>query len=131
MKAFKFTIEGNEFISAVSAAAFALNKRDKNARIGMRMDDEGLMIEAGNGYFSVNRFILLKNDDCPCFNFSLPLKEVLKPAALSHRDISAAGLVAPGKIVSIILLHLNPGGENADAPHHRNAAHRRVEAIRR
>ena len=76
MDSFDFVVEGNDFVSAVSAAAFALNKRDKSAFIGFKLCDGNLMVEAGNGHFSVNSCVQIEHDST-YFAFSFRLKDAL------------------------------------------------------
>ena len=76
MDSFDFVVEGNDFVSAVSAAAFALNKRDKDAFIGFKLCDGNLMVEAGNGHFSVDSCVQIEHDNT-YFAFSFRLKDAL------------------------------------------------------
>ena len=76
MDSFDFVVEGNEFVSAVSAVAFALNPRDKNAFIGFKLCGGDLMVEAGNGHFSVDSSVQIEHDS-NYFAFSFRLKDAI------------------------------------------------------
>ena len=76
MDSFDFVVEGSEFVSAVSAVAFALNPRDKNAFIGFKLCGGDLMVEAGNGHFSVDSSVQIEHDS-NYFAFSFRLKDAI------------------------------------------------------
>ena len=76
MDSFEFVVEGDEFASAVSAVAFALNSRDKDAFIGFKLCHGDLMVEAGNSHFSVNSRVQIEHDNT-YFAFSFRLKDAI------------------------------------------------------
>ena len=76
MKQFNFTVQGIEFSAAVNQAAFALNARDKNAKISFKIDNNILTIGAGNTEFSVSTEIFIEHG-CHNVDFSISLKDAL------------------------------------------------------